>query len=155
MPRRHILTRTNDSSAPSSLHASAGFFAGGHERCEPGGLSLAIRPAARIAALSGSSGVRPSRVGAGAGYHIAQFTEDYSFFSRTSTAKGLGLKILGEGNTEFDEHLFADIALEIRDDILGEFKDHSGEPLVNKSTDKHVKMNFFSLGDKFGLSYFF
>jgi hypothetical protein len=53
-------------------HAATGEGGGvpgprGHKPREAGGLPTAIRPAARIAAVSGSSGVRPSGAGAGAG----------------------------------------------------------------------------------------
>ncbi len=95
------------------------------------------------------------KFGGGGGYHIAHFTEDFSSASKTLSARGLGLKFEAEGNTAFDEHLYADISLDVRDDILGELKDFSGNPEVNLSSQKPLKMNFFSIGVKFGLSYLF
>jgi len=94
------------------------------------------------------------KFGGGAGYHIAQLEQDYPS-TIIYTAKGIGFKIEGEGNTAFDEHLYGYIGAEARDDILGDFKDDTGAILVNKSVGRNVKMNFVSVGLKFGLTYFF
>jgi len=94
------------------------------------------------------------KFGGGGGYHFAQFEQDYPTTS-TYRARGVGLKIEGEGNTAFDEHLYGYIGADARDDILGDLKDDPGTILVNKSLNKDVKMNFISVGLKFGLTYFF
>jgi len=94
------------------------------------------------------------KFGGGGGYHFAQFEQDYPA-TITYTAKGIGLKIEGEGNTAFDEHLYGYIGADARDDILGDLKDDAGNILVNKSLNKNVKMNFITVGLKFGLTYFF
>ena len=94
------------------------------------------------------------KFGGGAGYHMASFHQDNPPGYPSYSAKGIGLKLDAEGNSAFDDHLFAYIGAEIRDDILGELKDANGIALPNPSASS-VKMNFIAVGIKFGLSYFF
>src|SRR6266568_5972861 len=62
-PERAVVLRSDP-----RMGSGADMTPGDHGRPGLGALSPAIRPAAHIAALSGPSGVRPSGVGAGAGY---------------------------------------------------------------------------------------
>jgi hypothetical protein len=95
------------------------------------------------------------KFGGGAGYHIANFTQEASVFvSDTYTSKGVGIKLEAEGNTEFDEHLYGLISVDARDAIMGEFKSQGNQKLVIPVTNKNAGMNFFSLGLKFGLVYY-
>ncbi len=95
------------------------------------------------------------KFGGGGGYHMASFNQDYPSGHPSYSAKGVGLKLDAEGNSAFDEHLFAFIGADVRDDILGTLKDSQGNALINPSYGTNVKMNFISVGIKFGLSYFF
>jgi hypothetical protein len=93
--------------------------------------------------------------GGGLGYHIARFTEDITSTSQSYHSSGLGVKLEIEANTAFDEHLFGYVGGDIRDDIMARFKDDAGNPLTILGSGSTVSMSFFSLGLKFGLSYFF
>ena len=96
------------------------------------------------------------KLGGGFGYHIAAITQDYSSLGNIEyTSHGIGIKAEAEANTEFDEHLYGVITGDIRDDIMSEIKDSVGKPLIIRNTGKHAGMNFFSLGVKFGMIYYF
>ena len=95
------------------------------------------------------------KFGGGAGYHIAKFTEDASVLvSDSYTSKGVGIKLEAEGNTEFDDHLFGLISVDLRDDLMGDFRDPGNKRMMIPVLDKPATMDFFSLGVKFGLIYY-
>jgi hypothetical protein len=95
------------------------------------------------------------KFGGGAGYHLANFTEETYVGSTTYHAHGIGLKLDAEGDTAFDDHLFSYIGADIRGDFLGDLATDDGRKLVISSKNKNVKMNFFTIGLKFGLTYYF
>jgi hypothetical protein len=95
------------------------------------------------------------KFGGGAGYHVAKFSEDASVLvSDSFTSKGVGLKIEAEGNTEFDDHLFGLITVDVRDDLMGEFRNSKDAAMMIPVLNKPATMDFFSLGVKFGLIYY-
>jgi hypothetical protein len=95
------------------------------------------------------------KIGGGAGYHFAKFTEDASVLvSDSYTSRGVGIKLEAEGNTEFDDHLFGLISVDLRDDLMGEFRDPGNKRMMIPVLDKPATMDFFSLGVKFGLIYY-
>jgi len=95
------------------------------------------------------------KAGGGLGYHVARFTEEFSYGSTVYTSTGLGVELDAEANTEFDDHLFSYISIDVRDDIMGEFQDPAGTRMYIASRGKNAKMNLFALGLKFGLLYYF
>ncbi len=89
------------------------------------------------------------KLGGGLGYHTATFTEEYpSGLESDYSTSGVGLKVQAVGNTEFDEHLYGFIGVDARKDFMGSFKDAAGP-------GRDISMDFFGVGVKFGLSYFF
>jgi hypothetical protein len=95
------------------------------------------------------------KFGGGAGYHVATFTEEYVPGEQRYTSSGIGLKLEAESNVSFDDHLSGAVVIDMRDDIAGEFKAADGSKLHILNKDKDASMNFFSLGLKFGLMYYF
>ena len=87
------------------------------------------------------------KFGVGAGYHIAHFSQDLYYSNTQYQTHGVGVKLEAEGNTAFDDHLYGYIAMDIRGDFMNDFKD--------RVTGKTVGMNFFSIGLKFGLAYYY
>ncbi len=92
------------------------------------------------------------KYGGGVGYHFGSLTTHFPPFEDTYTASGVGLKLDGEGDTEFDEHFYGLIAVDVRDDILGQLKDSGDNPL---SGSHNPKLGFLSVGLKFGVVWFF
>jgi hypothetical protein len=94
------------------------------------------------------------KFGAGAGYHIAQFSQDLFYSNTEYQAHGIGVKLEAEGNTAFDDHLYGYIVMDVRGDLIGDFKDSDNNSITNRITGKTVGMNFLSIGLKFGLAYY-
>ncbi len=94
------------------------------------------------------------KAGGGVGYHWATFNQNIPGLAQEYHASGPGLKLEAEGNTEFDEHLHGYIAVDLRDDWLGELRDSGDNPL-RLSGRAPVSMGFFSAGLKLGLTYYF
>jgi hypothetical protein len=94
------------------------------------------------------------KFGGGIGYHFAQFSRNLNVSNIQYKSSGLGVKLEVEGNTAFDDNLFATIALDMRDNFMSEFKDPDGKKLINSATGKNVRMSFFSIGLKFGVVYY-
>jgi hypothetical protein len=95
------------------------------------------------------------KLGGGAGYHIAKFSEDASVLvSDSYTSRGVGIKLEAEGNTEFDDHLFGLIAVDVRDDLMGDFRDANNKTMMIPVLNRPATMDFFSIGVKFGLIYY-
>jgi hypothetical protein len=95
------------------------------------------------------------KFGGGLGYLVGNFTEDYSYYATRYASHGVCIQLEGEGNTQFDEHLFGYIGLDARQAFMGDLKDDSGRTLINRSNGKNVSLSFFSVGVKFGLCYYF
>jgi hypothetical protein len=95
------------------------------------------------------------KLGGGLGYHIAKISQEYSSTEKNYKSTGIGMKVEAEGNTAFDSHLYGLIAADVRYAIMSEAKNSDGKSLTIGVSGKNVKMNFFSLGIKFGLIYYF
>ncbi|HEY6951904.1 MAG TPA: hypothetical protein VI758_05820 [Bacteroidota bacterium] len=89
------------------------------------------------------------KYGGGLGYAFGKFTEQYPITGSelTSTASGPLVKIELVGNTEFDEHFWGSIGVDLRWVFAGVFKNSS------VGTVASPKLNFFSAGLKFGVTY--
>jgi len=94
------------------------------------------------------------KFGGGIGYHFAQFSRNLNVSNIQYKSSGLGVKLEVEGNTAFDDNLFATIALDMRDNFMNEFKDPDGKKLINSAIGKIVRMSFFCIGLKFGVVYY-
>jgi hypothetical protein len=95
------------------------------------------------------------KVGGGAGYHVAIFTQDYLGSVTNYSADGIGMKIAAEGNTAFDDHLFGTIGVAMRGDYLGEFKASKTQLPLTGSNGRNIRMNFVTFGLRLGLAYYF
>ena len=96
------------------------------------------------------------KFGGGIGYHFASYSDVSSpGGSREYHSTGIGLKLEAEGNTAFDDHLFAYIGVDARDNIMGELKDSKDNRLFIASRGSNAKMSFFSIGLKLGFTYYF
>jgi len=96
------------------------------------------------------------KFGGGLGYAVAQFSEEGSFYLNDQyTSRGVGLKLTTEADTEFDEHLFGQIALDARKTFMTPFRRSDGTEMMIPVRNRPATMNFFSLGLKFGLMYYF
>ena len=96
------------------------------------------------------------KLGGGLGYAIAQFSEEASSYpSNEYTSHGVGLKLETEADTEFDDHLFGHIAVDARKTVMSPFRRSDGTELPIPVRNRSASMNFFSLGLKFGLMYYF
>jgi hypothetical protein len=89
------------------------------------------------------------KYGGGLGYAFGKFTEQYPITGSelTCTASGPLVKVELVGNTEFDEHFWGSIGVDLRWVFAGDFKNSS------VSTVPSPKLNFFSAGLKFGVTY--
>lgn len=95
------------------------------------------------------------KVGGGLGYHLASLSEDYSLYgNRRYNSTGIGFKVELEGNTAFDDHLFGYIVIDMRENIMNEFKDSLGGTMSIPLKASNVRLNLFSLGLKFGFIYY-
>ncbi|MEE9187514.1 MAG: hypothetical protein V3U10_05680, partial [Bacteroidota bacterium] len=90
-------------------------------------------------------------------YHFGSFSqrfpmpvpeEDYS-------ARGFGAKVEAAGHTSLGGNLYGSIAGDLRLDFVGDLESKTGRKLVNLVSQDNVSLHFFSLGIKFGLSYYF
>jgi hypothetical protein len=96
------------------------------------------------------------KLGGGLGYHVATFTEEIVLEGKRSyTSRGLGLKAEAEGNTAFDEHFFGYIGVDLRANVMTEFKTAEGRRLVISPENDNAGMSFFGIGLKFGFVYYF
>jgi hypothetical protein len=100
------------------------------------------------------------KFGGGIGYHIASLSERVQGSSRNLVSKGLGVKVDAEANTLLDVRLYVYIGGEMRLNIMSAFRDSNGNLLPVRtgsgtSSAKNASMNFFALGLKFGLIYYF
>jgi hypothetical protein len=89
------------------------------------------------------------KFGGGIGYAFGSLTEHYvlSGQENKSAAAGPSFKIEAVGNTEFDEHFWGSIGVDLRWVYAGTFK------TVAVSTVQPPKLDFFSAGIKFGVTF--
>ncbi len=89
------------------------------------------------------------KFGGGVGYAIGNLSEQFAQTGagESSRASGPGFKIEAVGNTEFDEHFWGSIGVDLRWVYAGSFK---GSVV---STAPTPKLDFFSAGVKFGVTF--
>lgn len=97
------------------------------------------------------------KFGAGVGFHLASFSERYpsSIDELKFTAQGLGGKLEAAGHTSLGDNLYGMIAGDLRLDFLGGLESESGQKLRSRVGQDEVSLDFFSVGIKFGLVYYF
>ncbi|MGB2868441.1 MAG: hypothetical protein WBD36_08320 [Bacteroidota bacterium] len=91
------------------------------------------------------------KFGGGVGYYFGSMKQSYAVSGSEDrfSAQGLGMKLDVSGNTKFDDHFYGYIGADLRWCFAGELKNDQGlTPTYNGVT---AKMNFFSLGLKFGV----
>ncbi len=97
------------------------------------------------------------KFGVGAGYHFGSFSERFptSVAEVDYSARGFGAKVEATGHTSLGDNLYGSIAGDLRLDFVGDLESKTGRKLVNIVNQDNVSLHFFSLGVKFGLSYYF
>jgi hypothetical protein len=90
------------------------------------------------------------KAGAGLGYHFGMYEE--KFFNVRYSSKGIGSLIELEGNNALGESLFAYLGVQARWDFVGNLQDANGKSPSNAYT---TSMNFFSVGARLGMTYYF
>ncbi|MEK6756492.1 MAG: hypothetical protein AABZ02_10115 [Bacteroidota bacterium] len=95
------------------------------------------------------------KVGGGVGYHLVRFNQNFYAYGSEETfrAEGLGVKLSAIGNTQFDETFYGSIGIDLRWDFLGTLKRGDGSEAIDRITKAVPKMNFFTLGLKFGIMF--
>ena len=95
------------------------------------------------------------KLGGGIGYHFANFTQSFSSLGSEGTlsARGPGIKLDAIGNTKFDETFYGSIGVDVRWDFVGPLKAGSGGSAATSSAVPLPKMDFFSVGLKFGVTF--
>jgi hypothetical protein len=89
------------------------------------------------------------KLGGGLGYAFGNLSEQFvqSGAEESSKASGPAIKVEAVGNTKFDEHFWGSIGLDMRWVYAGSFKGRV------QSSVPAPKLDFFSLGVKFGVTY--
>ena len=72
-----------------------------------------------------------------------------------AATEAIARKLETEADTEFDDHLFGHIAVDARKTVMSPFRRSDGTELPIPVRNRSASMNFFSLGLKFGLMYYF
>lgn len=95
------------------------------------------------------------KVGGGIGYHFVNFTQRFPTVGseETVSADGIAVKLDAIGNTKFDETFYGSIGIDLRWDFEGTLKRSSGAPAATTTSTTLPKMNFFSAGVKFGVTF--
>jgi len=95
------------------------------------------------------------KVGGGVGYHLARFNQSFPAYGSEETfrAEGLGVKLSAVGNTKFDETFYGSIGVDLRWDFLGSLKRGGGSEVTDRIAGTVPKMNFFTIGLKFGVMF--
>jgi hypothetical protein len=97
------------------------------------------------------------KFGGGAGYHFATFSRGLiGPLPQSFKSSGLGFKLEAEGNTSLGGNLYGYVTADFRLNVMSTIKDAMGITLrFPTAPAREVKLNFFSLGLKFGLMYYF
>lgn len=95
------------------------------------------------------------KMGGGIGYHLAEFTQRFpSIGSEVElVARGIAFKVDIVGNTQFDETMYGSIGLDLRWDFAGALERSGSQPGDANTSVTYPKMNFFSVGLKFGVTF--
>lgn len=97
------------------------------------------------------------KFGGGAGYHVVSFTEEFrGAIKKNLRSSGVGIKLEAEANTTLGGDLYAYLAGDFRTTLMSKLKDSGGATLpISSAGNKDARMNFFTLGLKLGLIYYF
>lgn len=97
------------------------------------------------------------KIGAGGGYHLGFVEHKVSTFGTTITytARGIGLRSELVGQTAFDEHLYGYISGSIGGNFVGTLEDENGKALKFTNSTETVSLQYFQVGLRFGITYFF
>jgi hypothetical protein len=118
------------------------------------GYSLAVHaPSLILQYVLLDRGVYDLKIGAGGGIHFGTLTTTLVGQSTNYLANGPGFVVELEGNTSFDENLFAYLGGSVRWDSIGEAKSAAGDPPL--ATGTPVTLNFFGVSVRLGLTYYF
>lgn len=95
------------------------------------------------------------KFGGGLGYHVATLRQTvYTYgVEENFSASGVGFKLEAVGNTKFDDTMYGSIGVDLRWGFLGTFKNANGVEAFERTTNSTAKMQFFSLGLKFGIMF--
>lgn len=95
------------------------------------------------------------KFGGGVGYHFAKFNQSFPSYGTGDdlSAKSIGVKLEAVGNTKFDETFYGSIGVDLRWDFLGTLKKSDGSEAFDRASNTTAKMNFFSAGLKFGVTF--
>jgi hypothetical protein len=88
------------------------------------------------------------KVGAGVGYHFATLSTTYSTVDARFKGDGVGVIVDLEANTAFGESLFAYLGGDMRLEFIGALRSSPPQRL-------QPGLNTFSIGARFGFSYYF
>lgn len=95
------------------------------------------------------------KIGGGSGYHFATFSQTIMNNDKRYWSKGLGVKFVVEANTAFDDSFYGYVAGEIQNNFMSEFIDANEKKVVILGSSESASMDFFGLGLKFGVCYYF
>lgn len=95
------------------------------------------------------------KFGGGVGYHIVKFNQSFPSYGTGDdlNANSIGVKLEAVGNTKFDEMFYGSIGVDLRWDFLGTLKKSDGSEAFDRASNTTAKMNFFSAGLKFGVTF--
>jgi hypothetical protein len=93
--------------------------------------------------------------GGGLGYHFGTLSTKYGTLIDTYNATGIGGLVELQGNTAISEELFVHLGVQARWEGIGELTNSAGKsPGINAHGDP-ATMNWFSVGARIGMSYYF
>lgn len=97
------------------------------------------------------------KFGGGGGYHFGSAEQKSSLYGADTkySSRGIGIKADAVGQTAFDENLFAYIGATAGWEFVGDLKDANGNTLYLLGTTNPVSLNYFYVGIRFGLSFYF
>jgi hypothetical protein len=92
------------------------------------------------------------KAGGGPGYYLGRMVQSNTMYggSQTYTARGPGFKLEAIANTEFDEHFWGSIGVDMRWCAAGTLVNGSGAAASHNGNT--AKLDFFTAGIKFGVT---
>lgn len=95
------------------------------------------------------------KFGGGVGYHVAELEQRFPGFGSEDqfSARGFGILLDATGHTQFDEHFFGLIGLNLRWDFPGTLKREDGSPVIDRTDQSSPTMNFFAIGFRLGVMF--
>ncbi|MEW6509347.1 MAG: hypothetical protein AB1428_00160 [Bacteroidota bacterium] len=100
-------------------------------------------------------GVYNVKLGAGGGYAAGSLTEKYLSLDDRFSGNGGGAVVEIEANTAFGDNLYAYLGANLRWSFVGELVNRASLPPGRGSGGGGTSLNFFGVGARLGVSYFF